>query len=108
MHRPAKNKHPRKAPKRRHIGRTWQLQDAKAQLSQLVRDAQKLPQIITLHGREIAVVQSIHQYGENQKTGTRNLPSLFEALLKCPKGPEFKIPSSETHDSILDLPTIFD
>lgn len=38
---------------------TWQMQDAKARLSQVVRQAElEGPQDITLHGRSVAVVLS--------------------------------------------------
>ena len=38
---------------------TWQMQEAKAQISELVKRAQQLgPQEITLHGRSVAVVLS--------------------------------------------------
>jgi prevent-host-death family protein len=42
----------------------WQLQDAKNQLSKVVRKAQKEgPQVITLHGADAAVVVSAKDYG---------------------------------------------
>ncbi len=37
---------------------TWQLQDAKARLSELVKRAQQAPQRITVHGKPVAVVVS--------------------------------------------------
>lgn len=37
---------------------TWQLQDAKARMSELVKRAQEAPQSITLHGRPVAVLVS--------------------------------------------------
>jgi prevent-host-death family protein len=37
---------------------TWQLQEAKARMSELVRRAQGAPQEITLHGKPVAVVVS--------------------------------------------------
>lgn len=41
----------------------WQLQDAKNRLSELVRKArQDGPQVITLHGRDAAVVVSAREY----------------------------------------------
>ncbi|SEJ90915.1 prevent-host-death family protein [Deinococcus reticulitermitis] len=39
--------------------RTWKLEEAKAQLSQLVRDAEHEPQVITRHGRPVAVVSGV-------------------------------------------------
>ena len=37
---------------------TWQMQEAKAQLSALVKRARSQPQDITLHGKSVAVVVS--------------------------------------------------
>jgi prevent-host-death family protein len=43
---------------------SWQLQEAKARLSELVKSAeQDGPQEITVHGRAAAVVVSAHDYG---------------------------------------------
>ena len=42
----------------------WQLQDAKNQLSEVVRKARSEgPQVITLHGTDAAVVVSVKDYG---------------------------------------------
>ena len=37
---------------------TWQMQEAKARMSELVKRAQTQPQDITLHGKSVAVVLS--------------------------------------------------
>lgn len=37
---------------------SWQLQEAKARMSELVKRAQEQPQDITLHGKSVAVVIS--------------------------------------------------
>lgn len=37
---------------------TWQMQEAKAHMSELVKRAQNQPQVITLHGKSVAVVIS--------------------------------------------------
>ncbi|WP_295524895.1 type II toxin-antitoxin system Phd/YefM family antitoxin [uncultured Pseudacidovorax sp.] len=37
---------------------TWQMQDAKARMSELVKSAQEQPQDITVHGKSVAVVVS--------------------------------------------------
>jgi prevent-host-death family protein len=43
--------------------KSWQIQEAKAHLSELVRDAEQTgPQSITRHGREVAVVVSRADY----------------------------------------------
>lgn len=36
----------------------WQMQDAKARMSELVKSAQSQPQDITVHGKSVAVVVS--------------------------------------------------
>ena len=40
----------------------WQLQEAKAMFSKVVRSAEQEPQIITVHGKEAAVVLSAENY----------------------------------------------
>lgn len=50
--------------------RTWQIQEAKARLSEVVKDAEREgPQEITLHGRPVAVVLSRAEYGRLAGTG---------------------------------------
>jgi prevent-host-death family protein len=47
---------------------TWQLQEAKNKLSQVIREAKKgAPQIITQHGLETAVVISIEKYRKSKQ-----------------------------------------
>jgi prevent-host-death family protein len=49
---------------------TWQMQEAKAQLSAVVRDAERTgPQQITVHGRPVAVVLSRADYDRLAVTG---------------------------------------
>ena len=43
-------------------GPYWQLQEAKAMFSEVVRSASNEPQIITVHGKESAVILSIEEY----------------------------------------------
>ena len=40
----------------------WQLQDAKARMSELVKRAQQAPQDITVHGKSVAVLLSRQAY----------------------------------------------
>jgi antitoxin Phd len=48
--------------------RTWQLQDAKARLSEVVKKAEKEgPQVITVHGHSTAVVISSKEYMQLKK-----------------------------------------
>lgn len=57
--------------------RTWKLEEAKAHLSQLVRDAEAEPQVITRHGKPVAVVNAVKE-GKNE---VPNQPaSALEAL----------------------------
>lgn len=61
--------------------RTWQIQEAKTHLSELVRDTERAgPQAITWHGREVAVVLSRAEYA--RLTGTDQ--SLVEFMQRSP------------------------
>jgi len=60
---------------------TWQIQEAKARLSTLVRNAeQEGPQEITHHGRSVAVLLSRDDY--DRPTGNRQ--SLVEFMRRSP------------------------
>jgi antitoxin Phd len=67
----------------------WQVQEAKARLSELIERARDHgPQIITKHGSEQAVVLSIAEY----KTLLANRkPTFNEFLLNAPKVEDFEI-----------------
>ena len=43
-------------------GPYWQVQEAKAMLSKVIQSAKEEPQIITVHGKESAVVLSMDSY----------------------------------------------
>ena len=58
----------------------WQLQDAKARLSELLRSARDGPQEITLHGKSAAVVLSKADYERLR----RKEPSLVQFLRRSP------------------------
>ena len=89
-------------------GRHWQLQDAKARLSQLIKDAQvDGPQIITIHGKETAVIQSMEDYNKARRQNDKG-PNLFEALLRCPPGPPLKIHRNPDDVVGAGTPSIFD
>ena len=47
---------------------TWQMQEAKARMSELVKRAQTQPQDITLHGRSVAVVISRETFDRLSQT----------------------------------------
>ena len=55
----------------------WQVQEAKAMFSQVVRSANKEPQIITVHGKESVVILSIEEY-RRLTSPKDNLVSFFE------------------------------
>ena len=55
----------------------WQLQEAKNKLSHVVKEADKGPQFITVHGKPAAVVLSAEAY----RTLVQPSSSLSEALL---------------------------
>lgn len=68
---------------------TWQLQDAKARLSEVIDTAKKKgPQIITQRGVKTAVVVPFDQWESLQGAPK---PSLLEILLSRPEG-ELPIP----------------
>lgn len=61
--------------------KTWQIQEAKAHLSELVRESEQTgPQSITWHGREVAVVLSRSDY--ERLTGTGQ--SLVDFMRRSP------------------------
>jgi prevent-host-death family protein len=56
--------------------KTWQLQEAKARFSQLVKEAHKAPQSVTVHGKEEVVVLAKEEY-EKLAGRPRTLLELF-------------------------------
>ena len=58
----------------------WQLQQAKARLSELIRSTAHAPQTITLRGEEVAVVLSAAKYRELAKSRM----SLYDFLQGSP------------------------
>jgi prevent-host-death family protein len=69
---------------------TWQLQKAKAMLSEVVRSAAQGPQIITVRGEEKAVVLSMEDY---KKLNKPEKPTLFEFFQNSPLfGVELELP----------------
>ncbi|CAH1209294.1 Antitoxin [Candidatus Nitrotoga sp. BS] len=63
---------------------TWQLQEAKNKLSEVVRGAHARPQIITLRGKEEAVVLSYSEY--QRMTGKGSAKTLLDVLDGLPSG----------------------
>ena len=87
--------------------RRWQLQEAKAKFSRVVQDSRSAPQIITVHGEEVAVVQSIEEYRkQNSKAGHQT--HWLDELLKCPPGPDLVIDRDPNDVVGAGTPGIFD
>lgn len=79
----------------------WQLQEAKNKLSKVVQDAQKTgPQIITVHGKEAAVVISMDEYQRlTYKEG-----SLLDFFQNAPlHGTELDLERSKDHGRDIEL-----
>jgi prevent-host-death family protein len=77
----------------------WQVQEAKAELSALLKAAQESPQIITRHGEPVAVVLSHDEYDKlRRRQNSRPLLSLLRSW------PEFEIPERDRSDIGRDIP----
>jgi len=64
---------------------TWQLQEAKARLSELVkRAASEGPQEITVHGQAAAVVISMEEFARMKQEKSKEPQSLWEVLRNAP------------------------
>lgn len=69
------------------MGRTWQLQEAKNKLSEVVSRAQtEGPQTITVRGKEVAVVVSLeeHRKAREGKEPEKKEKTLLDVLLNSP------------------------
>jgi prevent-host-death family protein len=78
----------------------YQLQEAKARLSQLVRDAADEPQQISVHGKPVAVVVSQERY--ESLTGLK--PGFVEFLRRSPLvGVDLPIKRSKSRARPVDL-----
>lgn len=79
---------------------SWQIQEAKSRLSEVIEEAgKKGPQIITRHGRERAVLLSI----ENYRALVAHKPSLTDYLLGGPKVDSFEIERNRDTGREIDL-----
>ena len=67
----------------------WQLQEAKAMFSEVIKSALKRPQIITVHGKKTAVILSYEEY-EDLTVPKQNLYELMQ--------------NSPFRDVVLELP----
>ncbi|WP_163187348.1 type II toxin-antitoxin system Phd/YefM family antitoxin [Cellulosimicrobium sp. SL-1] len=78
---------------------SWQVQDAKQRLSEVLREAEKGPQVITRHGKEIAVVVGIDLYHE--LAGFR--VELADYLLQAPTSDDLEVVRDRAPLRELDL-----
>ena len=78
----------------------WQVQEAKARLSDLIEQARtRGPQVITWHGRERVVVVSIEDY----RALVAHQPDFKAHLLGGPKLRSFHLPRSKDTGRVVDL-----
>ncbi len=81
--------------------RSWQLQDAKNQLSRVVAEAKEHgPQTITVHGRPAAVVISVEEF-RHLAVEKKPLSQFFREL--APKGPGLKLKRSRDTGRRIEL-----
>ena len=59
---------------------TWQMQEAKARMSEMVKRAQSQPQDITLHGKSVAVLTSRETFDRL----SQNQNSLLDFMRRSP------------------------
>jgi antitoxin Phd len=78
----------------------WQLQTAKAQLSELIEAAlQGQPQRITRRGKDAVMVLSESAYLSLKNNGKKQAPNFIDHLLAIPKGPVDKSLEQPFHSS---------
>jgi antitoxin (DNA-binding transcriptional repressor) of toxin-antitoxin stability system len=68
----------------------WAVQDAKARFSELLRAAEKGPQVITYRGEPAYEVRRIDKKAKEKKPLT-----LADVLELCPRVPEFELPKRQ-------------
>ena len=69
---------------------TWPLNEAKAKMSALIREAQHSPQEITSHGKSIAVVLSREQYDHLARQQTTLVDFMHQSPLWGDESLEFE------------------
>jgi prevent-host-death family protein len=75
--------------------KTWQLQEAKSRLSEVIKLAALAPQTVTLHGVPVAVIVSMDKYEQLNKPKK----SLLEFLRSAPFSlDELEIPEREAEE----------
>jgi prevent-host-death family protein len=75
---------------------SWQLQEAKARMSELVKQAQQAPQGITLHGKPVAVMVSQATFESLSRSAGSLLDFMQSSPLAGSDEPAFKRSRSRT------------
>jgi prevent-host-death family protein len=82
--------------------RTWQIQEAKARLSEVVKDAEREgPQELTSHGRSVAVLVSRAEYDRLAGTGESLVAFMRRSPLYGQDDIEFERDNSLTREVAL-------
>jgi len=82
--------------------RTWQMQEAKSRLSEVVKDAEREgPQEITVHGRPVAVVLSRADYDRLAGTGESLVAFMRRSPLAGAEDLDFARDQSLTRETAL-------
>jgi hypothetical protein len=71
------------------VDRSWPVQDAKARFSEVLREAEKAPQIITFRGQPKFEVRLLPEVARKVASAEGGLPRWW---LSAPTVPEFKLP----------------
>ncbi len=69
---------------------TWQMQEAKARMSEMVKRAQTQPQDITVHGKSVAVVVSREAFDRLSQTQDSLVDFMRRSPLYCVDDLEFE------------------
>lgn len=77
---------------------TWQMQEAKARMSELVKRAQSQPQDITLHGKSVAVVISRETFDRLAQTQVSLVDFMRRSPLAGEDGIDFDRDQSLTRE----------
>lgn len=79
---------------------TWQLQEAKSRLSEVVeRSLKEGPQLVTRRGEEAVVILSIKEY----RRLSGEVAGLMDCLLHAPRGEELSLERSKEPARLLPL-----
>jgi len=66
--------------------REWSVQDGKNRFSELLDEARRAPQMVTKHGKPIAVMVAVDEYERLRRLDRLETPTFTAALLAMPQG----------------------